>query len=90
MCEKCGRDLSIFGSMDYEEKLILGLSNPITSRRMLVIEILGRIKSDRAIPILCRMLEESKDIFEKEQIIRALKEIGTREALECLSLKGYI
>jgi len=38
----CKTDVSFFYSLDYDDKLILTLNNPITQNRMVVIEILGK------------------------------------------------
>ncbi|MFN7066113.1 MAG: hypothetical protein ACK4OF_08210, partial [Aquificaceae bacterium] len=34
LCPHCGRDLEAFHRLSYEDKLLLGLDNPITQRRM--------------------------------------------------------
>ena len=84
VCPHCGADLKGFSSLDYDQKLILALDCPITQSRMFVIELLGRRKTQDAVPRLCRMLFEDRDTFELIEIAKALLNIGTADALECL------
>lgn len=84
VCPHCGADLKGFSSLDYDQKLILALDCPITQSRMFVIELLGRRKTQGAVPKLCRMLFEGRDTFELIEIAKALLNIGTADALECL------
>ena len=51
---------------------------------MFVIELLGKRKTQNAVPKLCRMLFEDRDTFELVEIAKALLSIGTADALECL------
>jgi hypothetical protein len=51
---------------------------------MFVIELLGRRKTQGAVPKLCRMLFEYRDTFELVEIAKALLNIETADALECL------
>jgi hypothetical protein len=84
VCPHCGADLKGFSSLDYDQKLILALDCPITQSRMFVIEVLRRRKTQGAVPKLCRMLFEDRDTFELVEIAKALLNIGTADALECL------
>jgi hypothetical protein len=84
VCPHCGADLKGFSSLDYDQKLILALDCPIRQTRMFVIEVLGRRKTQGAVPKLCRMLFEDRDTFELVEIAKALLNIGTADALECL------
>lgn len=84
ICPKCGKDLSTFNSMDFEDKLVLGLDNPIVQNRMFIIEVIGRKKIGKAVPKLCRMLSEERDPYELLEIAKALFNIGTKEAINCL------
>ncbi|AEH22846.1 hypothetical protein TOPB45_0745 [Thermodesulfobacterium geofontis OPF15] len=84
VCPNCRKDLTKFSTLDFDEKLILGLNSPITQNRMFVIEVLGKRKCEKAVPKLCRMLLEERDIFELLEIAKALFKIGTSEALDCL------
>ncbi len=84
VCPACGKNLSDFNSMSFEEKLLIGLDSPITQNRMFVMEVLGKIKSEKAIPKLCSMLSEKRDPYEILEIVKALLNIGTPKAFECL------
>jgi hypothetical protein len=84
VCPHCGADLKGFSSLDYDQKLILALDCPTTQSRMFVIEVLGKRKTQGAVPKLCRMLFEDRDTFELVEIAKALLNIGTADALECL------
>jgi Rubredoxin. len=84
VCPHCGADLKGFSSLDYDQKLILALDCPITQSRMFVIELLGRRKTQDAVPKLCRMLFEDRNTFELVEIAKAPLNIGTADALECL------
>ena len=84
VCPNCGADLSTFSSLGYDEKLILALDNPIAQNRMLVIEVLGKRKVQKAVYKLCKMLFEYRDTFELIEIAKALLNIGTYDAFECL------
>jgi len=84
VCPHCGADLRGFSSLDYNQKLILALDCPIRQTRMFVIELLGKRKTQNAVPKLCRMLFEDRDTFELVEIAKALLSIGTADALECL------
>jgi hypothetical protein len=84
VCPHCGADLKGFSSLDYDQKLILALDCPIAQSRMFVIEVLRRRKTQGAVPKLCRMLFEDRDTFELVEIAKALLNIGTADALECL------
>ncbi|MBX0313178.1 MAG: HEAT repeat domain-containing protein, partial [Sulfurihydrogenibium sp.] len=76
--------------MDYDDKLILALNNPITQNRMVVIEILGKRKTKKAVSKLCKMLFDKRDTYELIEIVKALQNIGTDEALECLKERKKI
>jgi len=84
VCPHCGADLKGFSSLDYDQKLILALDCPITQSRMFVVEVLRRRKTQGAVLMLCRMLFEDRDTFELIEIAKALLNIGTADALECL------
>ena len=54
---------------------------------MVVIEILGKRKTKKAVSKLCKMLFDKRDTYELIEIAKALQSIGTDEALECLRKK---
>jgi len=61
--------------------LILGLRNPVVSNRMFVIETVGKRKLKKAVPSLLKMLEREPDTYEAVEILKALLNIGTEEAI---------
>jgi|GEM_PF-2389135 hypothetical protein len=88
MCPYYGKDLGYVQSLSYEDKLLLGLDNPITPKRMLVIELIGKKKVKRATEKLYAMLFEDRDIYKLMVIAKALYSIGLEEAVECLKKKA--
>jgi hypothetical protein len=44
ICPNCGKDIYHFTSLDFDEKLLYGLDNPIPDNRMLVIEVIEKEK----------------------------------------------
>ncbi|MEJ5338075.1 MAG: HEAT repeat domain-containing protein [Aquificaceae bacterium] len=83
-CPNCGADLESFHSMDFDDKLILGLKNPITQTRMFVIELIGRRRVEKAVEHLCQLARDSEDTYELVTIFNALHAIGAQGALECM------
>ncbi len=84
ICPKCNKNLQEFQKLSFEDKLILGLKNPVTQNRKFVIHVLGNIKSYKAVKILGKMLLENRDTFELCEIARTLKKINTPEAINYL------
>ncbi|MFN4196973.1 MAG: zinc-ribbon domain-containing protein [Caldimicrobium sp.] len=84
ICPHCGKDLRAFHSLNYEEKLLLGLKNPITQTRMVIIDLLGKKRISKATDKLCSMLFEKRDHYELMAIARALYSIGSKTAIDCL------
>jgi hypothetical protein len=72
ICPYCKVDVSFFTQLDYDDKLILALNNPITQNRMVVIEILGKRKTKKAACKLCKMLFDKRDTYELIEIAKAL------------------
>jgi hypothetical protein len=55
VCLNCRKDLTKFSTLDFDEKLILGLNSSITQNRMFVIEVLEKRKTNKASSDLCKM-----------------------------------
>ncbi len=89
VCPKCNKNLTEFSNLSFEEKLILALKNPITQNRLLVIYILGKIKSKKAVNSLGKMLLENRDTLELCAIAKTLKQINTPEAIDFLKKAYY-
>ncbi|MFN3946845.1 MAG: HEAT repeat domain-containing protein [Aquificaceae bacterium] len=89
ICPHCGRDLRAFHSLSFEDKLLLGLDNPVTQTRMFIIELLGRKRVSKAADKLCSMLFEKRDIYELMAIAKALYSIGSKAAIDCLKRRSF-
>jgi len=89
ICPNCGKDIYHFTSLDFDEKLLYGLDNPIPENRMLVIEVIEKRKNQKAVPKLCSMLSEEKDTYELMAIVKALLSISTKEAIDCLKHHNF-
>lgn len=70
--------------MDFDDKLILGLSNPIVSTRMFIIELIGKRRVLKAVRALCNLLNASTDTYELLTGVNSLFHLGTPEAIECI------
>jgi hypothetical protein len=55
-CPRCGFRMADFDALPYESKLILAQKHPIRENRMLAIQILGKLRSQQAIPGIFRAL----------------------------------
>ncbi len=87
-CPNCGADLESFHRLDFDDKLILGLKNPIVQTRMFVIDLIGKRKVKRAVPELCKILANSSDTYELITTVNALFNIATEEAVKCIKEVG--
>ncbi len=84
VCPFCKKDLSKFHDLEFEEKLILSLKNPVSQNRLFAIQTLGRLKSKKAASRLCEMLKSNPDTYEAMELIRALKNINTPFSTDCI------
>ena len=89
ICPNCGKDIYHFTSLDFDEKLLYGLDNPIPENRMLVIEVIEKRNNQKAVSKLCSMLSEEKDTYELMAIVKALLSISTKEAIDCLKHHNF-
>ncbi|MGC8677978.1 MAG: HEAT repeat domain-containing protein [Hydrogenobaculum sp.] len=87
-CPRCGHSLidfiKDFINLGFDDKLILGLDNPIIENRMMIINILGKRRVQNATKKLYNMLFEKRDTYELIEIANALFLIASDEALSCL------
>jgi hypothetical protein len=83
-CPHCGYSLIDFMNLNFDDKLILGLDNPIIESRIMIINILGKRRVQKATKKLCNMLFEKRDVYELIEIANALFLIASGEALSCL------
>lgn len=84
ICPNCKSSLKDFTNLEFDDKLILGLDNPITENRLFIINVLGRRKVEKAIKKLCHMLFDKRDTYELMEIINALYLIGSTQAISCI------
>lgn len=83
-CPHCGYDLSSYERLSYEEKLILSLKHPIRENRMMAIQLLGNLKSEKAVVALECMLESEEDFYVLRETIHALAGIGGAESMRII------
>ncbi len=80
VCPNCRYDLSEYERLPYEDKLLLALRHPVCENRMIAAEVLGRLRSPRAMPIFRQMLAETEDFQAAQTIVEALVRIGGAES----------
>jgi HEAT repeat protein len=83
-CLHCGYDLAEYQALDYEGKLLLATRHPISDQRMMAVWTLGERRSQRAIPIFARLLEQHIDPYLAGEILAALVKIGGPESKRLL------
>ena len=79
-CPFCKADLR--GSISYDDKIILSLDHPILDTRMVSINLVGDKRMEEALPKLSELANKSSDPLELIAICKALKQIGSSDALE--------
>jgi HEAT repeat protein len=75
-CPACGADLNRFHELSYEDKLLLALRHPVLEHRLMAIVILGRRRSERAVPFLRALLDSEDNVYVVREALRALARIG--------------
>lgn len=80
-CPYCGADILEYERKGFEEKLMNALRHPEPETVKRAVWILGKIKSLKAIKPLIELFSKTDDPFLKREILDALSEIGTEEAL---------
>jgi HEAT repeat protein len=75
-CPHCGYDLSEYDRLSYEDKLLLALNHPVRENRMMAIEVLGRLKSQRVVPAFQEIVAATEDFHVAQAIVEALTRIG--------------
>jgi len=71
--------------LPYEEKLILALKHPIRENRMLAIQLLGELRSKKAISVFTAMLHDETDFYIIREVVRSLRKIGGKDSEQLLS-----
>jgi HEAT repeat protein len=77
-CPHCGADLG--GEAPYEDKLLRALRHPVPETRLLAVQILGELRSDRAVPEFARILTEERDPYLLRGVLRAQALISSEES----------
>jgi predicted amidophosphoribosyltransferase len=81
-CPHCGADITEHEKKGFEEKLINALRHPERETVQRAVWILGRLKTIKALQPLIRLFEQSDNPFLKREILDALSEIGTPDAMD--------
>jgi HEAT repeat protein len=79
-CSACGADLRGYADLSYEDKLLVALNHPVREYRMMAVQTLGRLRSQRAVPSFARLLETEVDYYLLRQVLDALARIGGPDA----------
>jgi hypothetical protein len=88
-CPACMRDLQSYDRLSYEDKLIGALQHPVREHRMIAVETLGRLRSERALGHFSRLLEEDADPYLLREVVQALADIGTPAARDLLGRAAH-
>jgi HEAT repeat protein len=91
-CPHCGTDITEHERKGFEEKLINALGHPERETVQRAVWILGKLKTDKAINPLIRLFEQTDNPYLKREILDALSEIDTSDAMAFIkkSLKSEI
>jgi hypothetical protein len=89
-CPHCRYDLSSYGRLSYEEKLILALRHPLPENQLMAVRLLGDLRSTRAVEYFQEMLAADANFYLVREIVRSLRRIGTGEAEAIImGLRGH-
>jgi HEAT repeat protein len=83
-CPYCGYFISRYDACSFEEKLIHALRHPIRENRMMAIQLLGEIKSEKAVLVFASILESENDFYVIREIINSLNKIGSFESMDLI------
>ncbi|MCF6149693.1 MAG: HEAT repeat domain-containing protein [Candidatus Kuenenia sp.] len=81
-CRHCNADILIYENMDYEKKLLNALRHTEPETVLRAVNILGRLKSEKAAEPLIALFKKTDSTFLKIAILKALNEIGISVARE--------
>jgi hypothetical protein len=86
-CPACGYRLEDFSQLPYEDKLIQSLKHPAQDKRYVVVEILGKIGSLKALPEFKKILADpDSDYYLLRMVVEALEKIEGPESCALLAL----
>lgn len=84
ICPYCEYDILKHADLSYEERLICALRHPIDDSRMLAIQLLGDMRSRKALPHFATILETEDDFYIIREIIFSLAKIGNTECIDLI------
>ncbi len=74
-----------FDKLQYEDKVIKAAFHPIPENRHMAVQVLGMLKTPRALPVLAQLLREEKDdIYLLYKVLDALAAIPDPASTELL------
>lgn len=82
-CPTCRRDLLTYSAV-YERKLIADLDHFVKGARLLALEMLGKLKSRKAIPRLKSIIGSESDPHVLKECVKALSLIDASECRAAL------
>jgi hypothetical protein len=84
-CPSCRKSIGHWREHAFEERLLLTLHHPIQEHRMMAIQILGRRKYERAVPVFAEMIAAGQDIYTLREIVYALSQMNTSESRKVIA-----
>jgi HEAT repeat protein len=84
ICPHCDADITEHDKKSFEEKLINALKHPERETVQRAVWILGRLKSTKAVEPLRVLFDQTDNVFLKMDILDALNEIGTLDAIDLI------
>jgi hypothetical protein len=86
ICPHCGADTGSFDELQYEQKLLKTAFHPIAENRHMAVQVLGMLRTPRALPVLAQILHEEKDdVYLLFQVLQALTNIPDPTSTELLT-----
>lgn len=83
-CPLCGSDITEHEKKSFKDKVINALRHPERQTVQRAVWILGKLKSIKAVDPLKILFEQTDNPFLKIEILIALGEIGTQDALDLI------
>ncbi len=81
ICPHCGADITSFDQKGFDEKLIQDMHHPERETVRMAVRTLGKRRIDETTAPLVRLFEETDNLFLQREILDALDNIGTEDAL---------
>jgi HEAT repeat protein len=83
-CPYCGSDITEHEKKSFEEKLINALRHPERETVQRAVWVLGKLKSIKSLEPLKILFEQTDNPFLEIEILNALAEIATHDALDII------